>query len=945
MFRIIFISLFILTAFFSFGQKYYSQNIEIEDEVPISSIYDIQKDSLNRLWIATDIGIILYNGVSIEFFNEKNGLLDNTILKIHIDDEGIIWFATLSGKIFFYKDNQFQSTPFLSSLDTICRKSYYNIEVKNNHLLLLGNKGEAFNVDLKKEIVHKYNYINRDTNNQYNLLIKKDSIFEIIEFMNYIFVDSSICEQIDSSILAIGLKVRTNYTYISSFWVNMGDSTLLTFGSKFIILRNNKIVDERNIEGNPEIISILNNGNEIWFGTFAKGIYVYSRNSKTLSALNVLKNKSVSSMLRVSSDKIAVGTLSDGVKILRQENIVSLFDTIGFISAVRYPNIIANSQTKIYSINIPNKDIEIIYDYKEGICNKVIQWSDDIVMAYGNRLLSINEDNNIDILSYEYITCVKRTEDKTYIGYPYSKIDIRNNNLDYIGTYKILKKNRTNVIQEYGNKIYFGTRDGLFVMNDTSKAIVEKVSNNRVASMLKIKDDIFIGTRFSGLVIMNQDSLSKLYSFGYKSLEIKDILELDNKIYLSTNYGLIIADYKNDSILNHTIISRSDGLKSSMVNSAFVYGDSIIISTSKGLYMIHKDYKPVVEIPNIYLENVSYNGMIGEKNGKIVLTPYDNSVVIKYGSSVYNLDGKVEFYYRLVQDGIQWHKVSTQRLSVFNLDPGNYNFEIYSKVKNKNSKILKLSFIVDKPFYLKWWAILIFVFIIVSAIIYIIKYRRRKKKLEVRLLQNELDMIQKQLNPHFVSNALNSLQSLILDDDFVKTNIFISNFSSLLRFSLRYSKKLFIGLSEELNYIESFIKLHQITNRKRFKYEIYLSKEVELIARDILVPPFFMQPIIENAIVHGFDNSSSDNILVIEVVLNDDFVEVRIVDNGIGYNNADDNNKGSGRGISSIMERIVIYKDLEDYKISFSIGNSEILDFGTIAQLIFEKRINDERKV
>jgi sensor histidine kinase YesM len=298
-----------------------------------------------------------------------------------------------------------------------------------------------------------------------------------------------------------------------------------------------------------------------------------------------------------------------------------------------------------------------------------------------------------------------------------------------------------------------------------------------------------------------------------------------------------------------------------------------------------------------------------------------------------------------VQDGIQWHKVSTQRLSVFNLDPGNYNFEIYSKVKNSSSRILKLSFIVDKPFYLKWWAILIFVFIIVSVIVYIIKYRRRKKKLEVRLLQNELDMLQKQLNPHFVSNALNSLQSLILDDDFVKTNIFISNFSSLLRFSLRYSKKLFIGLSEELNYIESFIKLHQITNRKRFKYEIYLSKEVELIARDILVPPFFMQPIIENAIVHGFDNSSSDNILVIEVVLNDDFVEVRIVDNGIGYNNADDNNKGSGRGISSIMERIVIYKDLEDYKISFSIGNSEILDFGTIAQLIFEKRINDERKV
>jgi hypothetical protein len=650
-------------------------------------------------------------------------------------------------------------------------------------------------------------------------------------------------------------------------------------------------------------------------------------------------------MLRIDKEKIIVGTSNNGIKIIRKNNTLNIFDSISFESMSRYPNILANSQTVIYSIDIPNRIIKPIINYKEGVCLKLVEWNRDTVIAYGNRLIIIDSNNRANILSYDYITCVKKTKDIVYIGYPYIRVDKRDRKLNYIGTYYILRKNRVSTIQNNNEKLYFGTRDGLFVMDDTSKSTVKKIDDNRVTSMLRINNVIFIGTRFNGLIVMRNDSILGLSSFGFRSLEIKDIIQIDQKLYISSNYGLIIAEYKNGVLSNYRIISKSEGLKTSTVNSTFQYGDSILMCTPNGLYMIHKDYKPVVEIPNIYLENVSYNGMIGEKNGKIVLTPYDNSVVIKYGSSVYNLDGKVEFYYRLVQDGIQWHKVSTQRLSVFNLDPGNYNFEIYSKVKNKNSKILKLSFIVDKPFYLKWWAILIFVFIIVSVIVYIIKYRRRKKKLEVRLLQNELDMIQKQLNPHFVSNALNSLQSLILDDDFVKTNIFISNFSSLLRFSLRYSKKLFIGLSEELNYIESFIKLHQITNRKRFKYEIYLSKEVELIARDILVPPFFMQPIIENAIVHGFDNSSSDNILVIEVVLNDDFVEVRIVDNGIGYNNADDNNKGSGRGISSIMERIVIYKDLEDYKISFSIGNSEILDFGTIAQLIFEKRINDERKV
>ncbi|RLD43992.1 MAG: hypothetical protein DRI86_08625, partial [Bacteroidetes bacterium] len=173
MFRTLIVFLLFLFSVSSQGQSYYSKNIDIEDEVPISSIFDIQKDSLNRLWIATDIGVVLYNGTKIEFFNAENGLLDNTILKIFIAEDGVIWFTTLSGKVFFYKDDKFQSTPFLSSLDTISRKSYYKIEVKEDQLLLLGNKGDAFKINFKKETVYKYNLLNRDTNVRYNLLVKK----------------------------------------------------------------------------------------------------------------------------------------------------------------------------------------------------------------------------------------------------------------------------------------------------------------------------------------------------------------------------------------------------------------------------------------------------------------------------------------------------------------------------------------------------------------------------------------------------------------------------------------------------------------------------------------------------------------------------------------------------------------------------------------------------
>jgi len=944
MLRQSFILIFIFTAIFGFGQKYYSQNIEIEDEVPISNIFDIQKDSLNRLWIATDIGVVLYNGSKIDFFNAENGLLDNTILKIYIADDGVIWFATLSGKIFFYKDLKFQSTPFLASLDTLSSKSYYKIEVKNDNLLLLGNNGSAFNINLKAETVYCYKLLSNDCNNDCNIAIKKDSNFYINQFVNKIVVDSSKCITVDTSIIKACIDVNSAKTYDFSYLVKMHDTMLLTLGSKFVLLKNNKIIEEKGIDDDPEIISVFNNGSEIWFGTFRKGVFIYSKTNHTIKSLNLFNNYTISKMLRIDKERIIIGTSYNGIKIIRKNNLLNIFDSIRFKSMVRFPNTLANSQTVIYSIDISNRKIKPLVNYKNGVCLKLVEWSKDTVIAYGNRLISIDGNNNTYVLSDNYITCVKKTIDRIYIGYPYQRVDKRDRNLNYIGTYKILEKDRVVAIQNSNDKLYFGTRDGLFVMNDTSMSVVKKVDDNRVTTLLKVNNNMFIGTRFNGLLVMRSGLISKRYSFGFKSIEIRDILSLGKKLYISTNYGLIVAINNNGVLDNYKIISKSEGLKSSIVNSTFIYGDSILLCTPNGLYITHKDYQPKLEIPNIYLEDVVFKGLIDKRDGKNILKPYDNTVIIKYGSSIYDLGENVEFYYRLLQDGINWHKVSTQRISIYNLDPGNYDFEIYSRVKNKNSSLLKLSFKVDKPFYLKWYSILIFILILGSGISFIIVYRKRKKKLVVRLLQNELDMIQKQLNPHFVSNALNSLQSLILDDDFVKTNIFISNFSNLLRFSLRYSKKMYIGLNEELKYIESFIKLHQITNRKDFEYQVHISKGIESINNEILIPPFFIQPIIENAIVHGFENHSTNNMLLIEVVEVDNFIEVRIVDNGIGFNNSI-KNKGTGRGISSVSERIAIYKDLEDYEIRFSISNSGIQDFGTIAQLSFEKYLRNERKL
>ncbi len=947
MIKVLYLFGFLFLYNFSFGQKYSVENIKIENEVPYTSIYDIKMDSLNRMWIATDIGIVRFNGNTFDFYNKENGLLDNTILKIDIDDKGIIWFATLSGKIFFYKENKFQTTPFLASLDTLTNKAYYKIYAKNNHLILLSNTGKAHNIDLINETISSYNF-NLSDESGFNLAYNVDSNGVVIEFLRI--------PKLNANSITKVKKVNSKYSKVSigSFFektinglvpIMMNDTLFLSFGSKFVFIKDDKVIDEYDFNNDLEILTAYVDGNDIWIGTFNHGLYKYSKKDKKCINLKSLEHNSITKIIKIDNEKFVVGTLSNGLYYLSHKHIFNLFDSLSFNTLIREPNFLANDKHNIYSVDFPNRKIKSIYTYAYGVSRHLIDIGNGNVLAIGNGLLSINKKNEINLIRDTYTTCGKRINDKLFIGFPYLRIDVFNLDYKLSKSINIFNDDRITAIENFNEKIYFGARDGFYYMPDTSVDKVIKLENKRIKCIYSFNNLVLVGTRFSGLMVYRQDSLVSLDNFGYKSLSINSIVSDDSLIYLSTNYGLIITSLDNDSTLNTKIISKADGLQTSIINSTTIYGDSIILLTSKGIYIVDKDYKPQILIPNIYFEKVSFQGRINNGEDKVLLKPYDNAVNIKFGSSVYGLNAKVDFYYRLINDGTDWHKASTLRLSVFNLEPKDYELEIYSTYMGQKSKVLKLSFSVDKPYYLKFWFISILFVLVSILLVFLVIYRKKKKKLVVRLLQNELDMIQKQLNPHFVANALNGLQSLILDNDFMKTNIFISNFSNLLRFSLRYSKKLFINLNEELNYIESFIKLHQITNRNGFEYQIHISKDVELMIRNIMVPPFFLQPIVENAIIHGFQNDSKDNILIIEIVFNDKLLEIRIVDNGVGYNNKTTKSHGAGMGISSIYDRISIYKDLENYNIDFFISASEIQDFGTVARLLFEKNIYDEREI
>jgi len=150
------------------------------------------------------------------------------------------------------------------------------------------------------------------------------------------------------------------------------------------------------------------------------------------------------------------------------------------------------------------------------------------------------------------------------------------------------------------------------------------------------------------------------------------------------------------------------------------------------------------------------------------------------------------------------------------------------------------------------------------------------KKQEEEKRSAELEMLQAQINPHFLFNALNAIRLHIkMNGDKDSANL-IHALSSLLRMSINRDNA-FISLKEELEIVEDYMQLMNF----RHKHEIKIAIFVEDNLKEIKVPRFFLQPLIENAVIHGYEHKKG-SIVISGYVENDQYLLLQVEDDGSG---------------------------------------------------------------
>lgn len=207
----------------------------------------------------------------------------------------------------------------------------------------------------------------------------------------------------------------------------------------------------------------------------------------------------------------------------------------------------------------------------------------------------------------------------------------------------------------------------------------------------------------------------------------------------------------------------------------------------------------------------------------------------------------------------------------------------------------------------------------------------QQQKLANNLLA--LKSLRSQMNPHFIFNALNSVNNFIAKNDERSANRYLSEFSTLMRAVLENSEEDFIPLAKELELLELYTKLEHSRFPEKFDYTLNLDKNIDVDAYQI--PPMLLQPYIENAIWHGLRYKENKGYLHINLKQkNQDILEIQIMDNGIGRTKSEalktqNQKKQKSKGMKNIKKRIAILNDMYTDKVDVHISDLENDGIGT----------------
>lgn len=507
-----------------------------------------------------------------------------------------------------------------------------------------------------------------------------------------------------------------------------------------------------------------------------------------------------------------------------------------------------------------------------------------------------------------------------YLVYRYNK-----NKAELLDAFK-LRKNATwssniGVLKDNNQYWLFTNSDGLALYkNGVFKPfpyLAESIDIEFNAICKDILGNIIAGTnsgkinilKYSNDSILVKHTISK--ADGIVGNEIGwMICDKKNRLWFATNKGLNVINlnelYTNRKItIQHfnknngfTDFTTTKGILDSSGNLIVVSKSNLIRINPEHLLTSSSSESPIV-LDNIEVNfkqpqwnhSINTNPWTGLPVGKFHLPYTENSLTFHYHILNYTEVNNAQFSYILEGHQKEWTPYSSDtKLVLTNLSPDKYKLRIKGFLKSNpdSTSEFLIEFSILPPWWRTWWAYTAYSIMLLLALVFI--YKRKIKRLDernrvnTRISELKLEALKAQLNPHFVFNAFSSIQLYILKQDTKNALDYLSKFAKLIRMTLDNSTRNRIPLTEEIEFLKYYLDIEK-KRVQNLDYSIQISSNLDVETTNI--PPMLIQPLVENAIMHGIRHMDSNGLVkIIFSATENGLLRCIIEDNGVGRQKA-----------------------------------------------------------
>lgn len=886
-----------------YAQERVFKFFDIKDGLQSNNIFKIRFDKKGFLWIAHDKGISRYDGTTFKHYNNPRQK-SNVYTDLYIDKNGKVWMTNLGLQVFYIENDEMK---LFKSLELIFPPTTLRIAFLSNGNLVFNAQGGITEIDIKTGKEHTINlkaaiqtfYQINDEIYFTHPLTSKFSVYKNkkIEYSNF--------KTIYPTLFVNSTYIVSSYNNYDKILVHSRDSgkliTTIDFGfnlnytefidGKLLVFSNGKI-SSIDFNNNVSINTILEGhsfthtakdplGNE-WFSTLNEGIlFLPSSNCRKLGP------NTETSFLKLTE-------FNHNAYCISQDNQLFKLDLYKLTKIDDF-NSYLNQKPIILIKNLQNK--KLVIGHSKFLTLDTNMKMQPYFPEFAIKDICLDKSKNVYIASSGNV-----------YSHPYDPEVFRT--IVKIQDWSILpnikrysKDGRYNCVayDTINSTFYYGGVPGFFVQKQNEKPYELKDNGISIYStIIDYRDPyMLVGTIQSGIYIVKNGIIVKRLNSNNSTIgnTIIKIKHYGNYTWVLSDKGLHNIDITNMGVQSYSNVGAIN-LKN--CTDFTISQDNLYLISNQSLYAVDLEefVKSITPVP-IYFNSVTTRDLTIFNLKNLHLAYNHNNLVVKIEFPAAMVLGNAEFEYKLNDN--QWFSLSKGLSDIYfnQLSPGSYILKVRQKGM---SKFYSLAFVVNSPFWARWWfylLVVVFIALLVFLLylnrIKIIREKSRseieKFKLEKALQQNILSSIKAQMNPHFLFNALNTIQSYIYLNDKKLAIAYLGKFSVLTRKILEQSNHETITLSEEHETLDLYLQLEKMRFENTLEY--VFSFESIPFKDQYRVPPMLIQPYVENAVKHGLMHKPNNRKLEILFKYNKDtnIIEVYVEDNGVGRKKAGEINE------------------------------------------------------